>query len=166
MRPTRALSSIMIIFLLVAGVYGQEAGHPGEKNAPGDGEGLAAEIRKDEKLKLTLDRVLQYLLMQNLDIKKAFLEYRASDTDLRRYQAMYDTYTYGKAGYGTTRTPSENPMSTFQGTETTQKNYEVGLSRRFNTGTTLQLSLSGLYQNIKGAGITMPPPIGDRKSVV
>ena len=160
MRPTRALSIVMLMYLAAVPLYGQKAGPSNEKIAPGDGEGLAAEIRKDEKLKLTLDRVLQYLLMQNLDIKKAFLEYRASDTDLRRYQAMYDTHTYGRAGYGTARTPSENPMSTFQGTETTQKNYEVGLSRRFTTGTTLQLSLSGLYQNIKGAGIAVPPPIG------
>ncbi|HSV97386.1 MAG TPA: TolC family protein [Spirochaetota bacterium] len=160
MRSMYVLGFVMFALLVVSPLYGQEAESPAEKISLREGEGLAGQIKKDEKLKLTLDRVLQYLLMQNLDIKKAFLEYRASDTDLRKYQALYDTYAYGKGGYAVVETPPENPMSTFQGTETTQKNYEVGLSRRFNTGTTLQVNLSGLYQNIKGAGITMPAPIG------
>ncbi len=153
---TYGLGAVLLALLVISPLYGQESESPVEKTSLREGEGLAGQIKKDEKLKLTLDRVLQYLLMQNLDIKKAFLEYRASDTDLRKYQALYDTYAYGKGGYAVVETPPENPMSTFQGTETTQKNYEVGLSRRFNTGTTLQLSLAGLYQNIKGAGIDTP----------
>ncbi len=92
MRPTYGPIVVMLALLVFPPLYGQGVESPAGKTSLKEAEGLAGQIKKDEKLKLTLDRVLQYLLMQNLDIKKAFLEYRASDTDLRKYQALYDTY--------------------------------------------------------------------------
>ena len=41
-----------------------------------DTGGLAEKIQQDKTLKLTVDRVIEYLLRNNLDVKQALLEYK------------------------------------------------------------------------------------------
>lgn len=128
-----------------------------EKKEIKEGEGLAARIKKDEKLKLTLDKVLNYLINQNLDVKKALLEYRSAPSDLKKYRGRYDFSLYGKAYHSLMDTSPENPSAKFQGTETIRDNYEVGIQKQFDTGTRISASINGLYQNVKGAAIDLTP---------
>ena len=123
----------------------------------GKEDGIKEQLQKDEKLRLTLDRVLQYLLTRNLDVQKALLDYRGADSELRKYRALYDTKLYGKGAYSVTENSPDNPSTMFSGKEITAKTFETGISKYFNSGTSVSLSLNGLYQNVTGAGIPMTP---------
>ncbi|RPI91853.1 MAG: hypothetical protein EHM32_10030, partial [Spirochaetales bacterium] len=56
---TYGLGAVLLALLVISPLYGQESESPVEKTSLREGEGLAGQIKKDEKLKLTLDRVLQ-----------------------------------------------------------------------------------------------------------
>ena len=97
--------------------------------------GISDTQKNSEKLQLTIDRVVQYLLKQNLDVKKAVLDYKIANSELLRYRSRYDTGLYGKTYYSSSRKAPEDPSARFQGSETISNTYEVGASRNFSTGT-------------------------------
>ncbi len=156
MHRFRAVPLVMVIsgMLFAVPTLGQDKGTERDKTGNRKIQSLTEQLKKDEKLRLTLDRVLQYLLTRNLDVNKALLDYRGAESELRRYRAMYDTNLYGKGGYSVTENSPDNPSTVFSGREVTRKNYELGVSRYFNTGTSISLSYNGLYQNINGAEIS------------
>jgi len=120
-----------------------------------DTGGLSVTGKNSERLQLTIDRVVQYLLKQNLDVKKAVLDYKIANSELLRYRSRYDTDLYGKTYYSSSRKAPEDPSARFQGSETISNTYEVGASRNFSTGTRIKLAVNSLYQNVKGAEISL-----------
>ena len=117
------------------------------------GESLADRLKKDKKLRLDIKKVLNLVLKQNLDVKKALLDYKASSIDLNSYKGKFNYNLYGKSDYSKIENSSEDPSSSFQGRETTQYNFEAGVSRKFRTGTDISVGLSSMYQNVSGAQI-------------
>ncbi|HMB20095.1 MAG TPA: TolC family protein [Spirochaetota bacterium] len=111
---------------------------------------------EEEKLKLTLHSVLDYILRQNLDVKKALLEYQRAGTDLKKYRGIYDPSLSGSAKYSDINKSPDNPANTFQGKEIKQHDYTVGIGKYFSTGTSMQVSVNSLYQDVQGAVIPMP----------
>ncbi|HQP48264.1 MAG TPA: TolC family protein [Spirochaetota bacterium] len=111
--------------------------------------------KKGEKIQLTIDRVVKYLLEQNLDVKKAVLDYKIANSELLRYDSRYDTGLYGKTNYSSARKAPDDPSARFQGSETISNTYEVGASRSFSTGTRIKIAVNSLYQNVKGAEINL-----------
>ncbi len=116
------------------------------------GEGLGAEIQKNKKLRLTVERVVEYLLRNNDDVKKVLLEYKGASSELMSFRSKYDSNLYGRGSYSYTENPNEN-TTTFQGTSTTLGSAGVGVQKKLRTGTTISAEINGLYQNIEGAGI-------------
>ncbi len=117
----------------------------------GTGE-KSADLKK-EKLRLTPESVLRHLLAGNLDVKQATLDYRGTDSDLRKHRALYDTMLYGRGAYSFIGNPPENPSTVFSGKEITARSYEAGISKYFNSGTSVSFSIHGLHQRITGAAI-------------
>ena len=156
------IHTILRLFILIFVLTLLSSTLPAQNNdVPGKKEKTADTQNNDEaKLKLTLDRVLEYILRQNLDVKKALLEYKRAGTDLKKFRGIYDPSLSGSAMYSDINKSPDNPANTFQGKEITQYDYKVGIGKYFSTGTSVQLSVDSLYQNVLGAQIPMPPPIG------
>lgn len=123
-------------------------------------DGLAEKLKNDKKLRLTLEKVLTYLLNQNLDVQKALVDYKRSRIALIRYQDKFDYFLSGKATYSQIENSPENPSTFFQGREIIQKEYQVGLGKKFSTGTSMSIGLTGKQQDIRGAGEGLPFDIG------
>ncbi len=115
------------------------------------GEGLAGKIKKSKKLRLTVHKVVEYLLKNNEDVKKILLEYKGLSSPLMEFRGKYDFRVYGNAGYGYSENPNKN-TTTFYGTSTTRSDYGAGIIKSLNTGTKIKAGLSAFYQNIEGAG--------------
>lgn len=110
-------------------------------------KGMQERIQEDEVLQLNVQRVIEYLLRNNHDIKLALLEYKEASHVLREYNAQYDTIAFGSVGYD--RSENANPSTArFQGDYTTTQSYAAGLSRHFSTGTDLSASVTSFKQNI------------------
>lgn len=119
-------------------------------------ETIEQDAGDEEKIKLTLNSVLDYILRQNLDVKKALLEYQRAGTDLKKYRGIYDPSLSGSAKYSDINKSPDNPANTFQGKEIKQHDYTVGIGKYFSTGTSMQVSVNSLYQDVQGAVIPMP----------
>lgn len=130
-----------------------------KKDAPVSGKNCRVTdgINADGKLTLTLDSVVKYVLSQNLDSKKAGIEYRASDIDLRKYRSLYDVNAYGKLSYSMSNNPPDSPNTILNGTENSRKSIETGILKYFSTGTSIYAGIESSYQNIKGARINTAP---------
>ncbi|MCP4134043.1 MAG: TolC family protein [bacterium] len=138
---------IMIIIFTAIPVFSDEP-----DMAPEAKEGLAAEIKKDKKLKLTVEKVVQYLLRNNHDVKQALLDYKGASSGLLLFQSKYDINLQGSGSHSVTETSPNNPQSTFGGTSTTASNFTLGVNKTFVTGTTLTATVGGTYSNVEGAG--------------
>ena len=105
-----------------------EAAKTVEKPEKKAGDGLAADIKKNKKLKLTVDRVVEYLLRNNLDVKAALLEYRGSDSPLKEFQGKYDFYLFGSGGHSFEKNPN-TAAATLQGRSTRITSYSAGIKK-------------------------------------
>jgi len=123
-----------------------------EKPTKKAGGGLTENIKKNKKLKLTVDRVVEYLLRNNLDVKSALLEYKGSDSPLKEFQAKYDWYLFGSGGYGFERT-ADQTSTTFGGKTNSSTNYAAGIKKMFRYGTSVTVSGTGVITNKKGMGV-------------
>ncbi len=123
------------------------------------GEGLGAEIKKNKKLKLTVERVVEYLLQNNDDVKKVLLDYKGASSDLMGFRAKYDPKLYGRGSYSYMENPKESSQL-FQGTSTTTGSAGIGVEKKLRTGTTISAEVNGIYQNIEGAGVIMGNSLG------
>jgi len=123
-----------------------------KKNEPDKKGGIGEQLQKDKKLKLTVDRVVEYLLKKNYDVKQALLEYRGISSGLMNYRSKYDFGISGNIGYSYKENPNKSSVP-FSGDSTRTANYSAGLSKKFSTGTSLQAGLTGLYQNNVGASL-------------
>lgn len=125
--------------------------HEGKKKI--EEQSLSEKIKQDVNLKLNLERLINLILKQNLDVKKALLDYKSSKNELLRYQGRFDSVFFLNPVYSVIENSSDDPSSSFRGTETREYNVDVGLSRQFRTGTGLQISINSKYQNIMGANM-------------
>jgi len=168
--PTRWITCMVtIVFCLAAGSsYAQEgdARKPAPRKIEAEkvekavndgnaGRGLADQLKKDRKLKLTVNRVIEYLLRNNHDVKNALLDYKGTSSGLMSYRSKYDIYAFGGAGYSYYKNPNQRTVI-FQGSSTATGTYNAGISRMFRSGTSVSASITGLYQNIEGSGFNMP----------
>lgn len=125
---------------------------PKDKN--NKGEGFSANIKGSKKLKLTVDRVVEYLLRNNLDVKEALLDYKGTTTPLKDFQSRYDWYLFGSGGHSFEKNPNENTRM-FQGSSTRITSYAAGIRKMFKSGTSITVSGTGVASNIKGTGSMM-----------
>jgi outer membrane protein TolC len=123
-----------------------------KKSKKSSEEGLGAEIKKNKKLKLTVERVVEYLLRNNDDVKKVLLDYKGASSDLMSFRSKYDPKLYGRGAYSYSENPNHNNTA-FSGTSTTVGSAGVGVEKKLRTGTTISAEVNGIYQNIEGAGI-------------
>jgi hypothetical protein len=113
------------------------------------GEGLAAEIRKDEKLRLTLEKVVDYLVKNNLDVKQALLDYRSAPLELMKYRSRFDYNIFGNTSYSEI---SEGDNSFGIGQEDVSREggtiyFQTGVSRLYRTGTTVSVGIKERYRD-------------------
>jgi len=113
---------------------------------------LSHKNKDNKKLKLTVNRVVEYLLKNNYDVQKILIDYKSSNSSLKQFQSKYDFFLFGNLGHSYTENPNKDG-ATFSGVSTTTSNYAVGLKKIFRSGTTVTASINGLYQNQPGAGI-------------
>jgi len=143
--------SVSIPLLIPSHSYSQTNEAQPNNNKRQEGKSLSERLKKDEKLQLDLEQVLNMVINNNLDVKKALLDYRASAIELKKYQSRFDYNLYFKPTYSMIENSPDNPSSVFQGTETKNLNVDAGLHRKFKTGTRIQLGFNGMYQNLTGA---------------
>src|SRR4030042_3213977 len=118
---------------------GDAAVSAGEKM---DGDGLAAKITKSAKLKLTVQKVVEYLIKNNFDVKKAFLDYKGASSGLLAFDSRYDPVLSGAVDYAHSYNPDPS-ASIFQGKSSDGGRYTAGILKNFNSGTSLSVSVTG-----------------------
>ena len=123
------------------------------------GEGLDEELKKNKKLKLTIEKVVEYLLRNNNDVKRILLEHKGASSELMDFRSKYDTKLYGNTGYAVMDTPNKDNFALYGKTVTTG-NAALGIEKQFSTGTTVNLGLTGIYQRMEGAAV-LPAPFGN-----
>ncbi|MCP4132736.1 MAG: TolC family protein, partial [bacterium] len=123
----------------------------GDKKNAGKGEGLAEAMKKDKTLKLSVDKVVQYLLQNNHDVKQTLLEYKGLSSGLLKFQAQYDMNAFGSATHSLTETSPNKASSAYFGTSTATSNYAAGVSKNFDTGTSVTASIGGAYSNVESS---------------
>lgn len=119
------------------------------------GEGISEEIKKDKKLKLTVERVVEYLLKNNLDVKKVLLDYKGASSELLDYKSKYDIHVIANGAYSINDNPNK-VLAPYYGKTTTTGNAGVGLQKQFDTGTTVTTSYTGIYQKFDGLSNRSP----------
>ncbi|PKL38019.1 MAG: hypothetical protein CVV44_12690 [Spirochaetae bacterium HGW-Spirochaetae-1] len=126
-----------------------------------DTGGLADKIQQDKKLKLTVDRVIEYLLRNNLDVKQALLEYKGTGSAMRNYQSKYDYTVFGNIGHSFEKNPNESTVI-FNGESTRTTNITAGIFRNFNTGTKVSVSANSVIIDSPRDPISGFPPMGGK----
>ncbi|MBN1531020.1 MAG: TolC family protein [Spirochaetes bacterium] len=158
MRYTLAvlMASVMVVLLMaVRPVLAQETVPAGGTDAGGAvaeerREGFAGKLQGDRKLRLTVDRVVDYLIKNNLDVRATLLEYRGVSTGLEKYQSRYDTTLFGKADYTYFKNPNSSSAILY-GNESHKGTWTAGVRRQFDTGTTIEAGLTGYSAVVSGA---------------
>lgn len=146
----------LLLVVLVEKVKSADAENAGNKGSVAEADAPLDED-KEKPLKLDLQKVLNLVVSNNLDVKKALLDYKASTIKLRKFQSRFSYNLFLSPLYSSRENPSENPSTTFQGTQTDSLNVDTGISRKIITGTSVSLGYNGIYQNIKGAEIDAGP---------
>lgn len=130
----------VMLAMMLSGSFVFSTGHAEDKNA----------INKNEKkVKLTVQSVVEYLLSNNYDVKKALLEYKGLGTDLMSFKSKYDPRLIGNGTYSYSKTANQ-AMTPLYGESTTSANMYAGVSKSFSTGTTVSGGLTTRYEKIPG----------------
>jgi len=147
------LTSLMLVGWLPCLLYaGNETGTTASGQGQVKQQGIAVQLKNDRQLQLTLESVVEYLLSNNYDVKKALLEYRGVTTDLMSFQSRYDPTIIGNGEYSYEVNPNKN-TTIFQGSSTEVTSLYAGIAKKFSTGTTISGGLTTYYQNVRGAGL-------------
>ncbi|MCU0847243.1 MAG: TolC family protein [Spirochaetes bacterium] len=112
---------------------------------------LADQLKKDKKLRLTVKKVIEYLISNNHDIKSALIAYKGTSIGLLNFNSKFDPYLTSSYMHGKAQIPNKS-QQLFAGKSTDYDNYWVGLSKSFNTGTRIDAGLiNGQYQDVNGS---------------
>jgi len=101
----------------------------------------------NKKIKLTVGKVVNYLLNNNYDVKQILIDYKSSKSPLLSFRGIYDYNLYGEVG----RTYENNPRqpSPFEGDSTTINSYGFGVVKKISTGTSFNLGFTGYKSSVK-----------------
>ncbi len=143
----------LIIMLSTSASYSQIKKDTNNENDTRKEDNIDKQSGKDEILKLDLEKVLNLVIKNNLDVKKALLDYKASTVELNKYQSKFSYNLFLKPNYSSAESSPDNPSAMFSGTKTNRFNVDTGVSRKLRTGTDITVGISNLYQNISGAEI-------------
>jgi outer membrane protein TolC len=121
------------------------------------GMGPAAVLAQEEKVKtiykLSLDEATQVALENNFDIQLAKYDTWISRTDKQVAESIYDTMFEAEAEY---RNNQSKRTSTILGTKTVDNDYNIGLSKKMPTGTTIGVDLEN-NRNFNNAVFSTSP---------
>ncbi len=121
------------------------------------GGDAAAGKKRVVKMKLTIPVIIDQLFKSGHGVKRVLIDYKGTDSNLMLLESKYNTYLFGTANYS--HAESNNPSEkVFSGDRTDRMVAAVGVQKGFSTGTTLSASVTGMYQNAMGAGITTTDP--------
>ncbi|MDY6933177.1 MAG: TolC family protein [Spirochaetota bacterium] len=141
-------------FIFISSMAFSQNNKPGmDKKSMQNEETIKERLKKNEKLELDLERLLYLVLRNNLDVKKALLNYKESEIALKKYRSKFDYSLFINPDYSSVENSPDNPASIFQGTKTERFNVDAGIFRKFRTGTRVQIGINGIYQNVMGAEI-------------
>ena len=105
--------------------------------SPNDVEKIFNTINKNvKKVNLTVESVVEYLLSNNYDVKKALLEYKGVAIDRMKYNSKFDPRIIGSGSYSSSKNPVERTQ-TYLGEETSSATMYAGITKTFKTGTTI-----------------------------
>ncbi len=121
-----------------------------DRDAGAGKEGFGNILGRDRKLKLTVDRVVDYLIKNNLDVRATLIEYRGVSSGLDKYQSKYDTTLFGQVDYAYSKNPNSGSAIIY-GTESEKGSWTAGLRRQFETGTTVEAGLTGYSAKVTGS---------------
>ena len=94
----------------------------------------AAEGQSRAVYALTLEETSRLALRNNFDIQLAKYDTLISRTSLGQAEAIYDTILEASVGY---RNNQNKPTSSLLGSKSLENNYDVGLSKKFSSGSTV-----------------------------
>jgi|GEM_PF-971074 len=106
------------------------------------------------KLTLNKEVVIQYLINNNYDVKKALLDYQAANSAQKQYEAKYDWIIFGSGGYGYTGVPNSGTQPLY-GKGTHGVSYAAGINKMFSSGTSLSATFSGVFQRKNFDGVAV-----------
>ena len=145
---SKRLSIVIIIISAILSVMVMNA--VSQELSDEKGDGLADTIKKDKKLRLTINKVIDYLIKNNLDVQATLIEHKGLSSGLRKFKGKYDATLFGSADYSYSKNP--NPASSIlYGEYSEKKTYKVGVKKQLDTGTTLEVALNGYSQKVQGA---------------
>ena len=99
-------------------------------------ENLLGEEEKGEGVYLTLEEVSELALSNNFDIQLAQFDAQFKETDLDKARSIYDTIIEAEAKF---KDDQKKSASAFLGTKSETRNYNLGISQKLPTGSTLEL---------------------------
>lgn len=118
------------------------------------GEG---EVDLPSSIYLTLEEVCNLALSNNFDIQLAKFDATYKETDLDKVQSIYDTIIEAEAKFEDDR---RKTASSFAGTKSETRNYNLGISQRLPTGTTLEVDFDN-QRSWTNSGFTTVNPAHD-----
>lgn len=102
-----------------------------------DIENGRTDVQQERTYKLSLEEVTQLALENNFDIQLAKYDTWIARTDSGVAESIYDTILNAEIEY---RNNQRKSASTISGTKTLDNDYNVGLSKKLPTGTTLEVN--------------------------
>ncbi len=106
---------------------------------------------------LTLEEVSQLALSNNFDIQLAQFDAQFKETDLDDAMSVYDTIIEAEAKLGDDR---RKTASSLAGTKSETRDYNLGISKKLSTGTTLDLDFDN-QRSWTNSGFTTVNPAHD-----
>ncbi len=116
-------------------------------------EGKSLKDQKKE-VRLTAPKVIEYLLRNNYDVKRALLDYKSTGTGLLRFRSAFDYKLYGTGDYSRAENNNGN-NPTLSAKSYSNINGTAGISNYMRSGTTISAGLSASrphYEQVTGTG--------------
>lgn len=104
--------------------------------------------------KLSLDEVSKLTMQNNIDIQIAQYDNKIADYDIDIAESIFDIILYSKVGYTNDQRAS---TSTLAASKTVDNDYNVGLSKKFNSGTTISSNLTNNRTYVEGSSTASAP---------
>lgn len=104
-------------------------------------------------LKVSLEEVTDLALKNNFDIQLSKYDAWIKDTEELKTRSIYDTFLEAKVDY---RKDESAQPTIFSGTQTTENDYNIGLSKKFPTGTTIAAEMLNERQSSNSTFTTSP----------
>lgn len=109
---------------------------------------------EENTIYLTPEEVTELALKNNFDIQLARFDAQFKGTDLDKVESIYDTIVEAEVTYKDDRTKN---VSALAGTESETRNYNVGISKKLPTGTTVELDFDNERSWTNSSYVTTNP---------